>query len=145
MNFSNTVFGHPTGFPQIGENFENFFQSGKSGENGVFSQNQGKDFQIRELFSEPFSNFLNHLIWGKKLLSGQVLLLGSVSVINWCFCKHLPNGKWRPHLKRINMFFLTEMSWWELRKKNEGKILRNQGKSWKNQGISWDKKVGTLS
>ena len=35
---------------EIRENFEDFFQSGKSGENGVFSQNQLKKFQIRELF-----------------------------------------------------------------------------------------------
>ena len=37
-----------TGFPpirEIRENFEDFFQSGKSGENGVFSQNQGTFFQ----------------------------------------------------------------------------------------------------
>ena len=44
------------GFPPIREirefreNFEDFFQSGKSGKNGFFSQNQGKKFQIRELF-----------------------------------------------------------------------------------------------
>ena len=44
---------HTSGFPPIGEfreNFEDFFQSGKSGKNGFFSQNQGKKFQIRELF-----------------------------------------------------------------------------------------------
>ena len=38
-----------TGFPPIREirkNFEDFFQSGKSGKTGVFSQNQGKKFQI---------------------------------------------------------------------------------------------------
>ena len=39
---------HPTaGFPpirEIRENFEDFFQSGKSGKNGFFSQNQGKKF-----------------------------------------------------------------------------------------------------
>ena len=46
-----------SGFPPIREvrefreNFEDFFQSGKSGKNrGFFSQNQGKKFQIRELF-----------------------------------------------------------------------------------------------
>ena len=44
------------GFPPIREirefreNFEDFFQSGKSGKNRIFSQNQGKKFQIRELF-----------------------------------------------------------------------------------------------
>ena len=54
-----------SGFPPIREirefreNFEDFFQSGKSGKNGFFSQNQGKKFQIRELFSKPFSNLLN--------------------------------------------------------------------------------------
>ena len=37
------------GFPPMGENFENFFQSGKSGENGGFGQNQGKNFQIKKL------------------------------------------------------------------------------------------------
>ena len=37
------------GFPPIGENFENFFQSGKSEKNGGFGQNQGKIFQIRKL------------------------------------------------------------------------------------------------
>ena len=36
---------------------------------------------------------------------GEGLLLGRVFVINWCFCKHYSNVKWRPHLKRINMFF----------------------------------------
>ena len=41
------------GFPpirEIRENFENFFQSGKSGKNRVFSPNQRKKFEIRELF-----------------------------------------------------------------------------------------------
>ena len=52
---------------------------------GFFSQNQGKKFQT---------------VW----LCEEVLL------INWCFCKHCPNGKWRPRLKRINVwFFLTKM------------------------------------
>ena len=48
------------GFPPIREfreNFEDFFQSGKSEKNGVFSKNQGKNFEIRELFSKPFSTF----------------------------------------------------------------------------------------
>ena len=39
---------------EIRKNFEDFFQSGKSGKTGVFSQNQGKKFQIREFFSKPF-------------------------------------------------------------------------------------------
>ena len=30
----------------------------------------------------------------------EVLLLGSVPVINWCFCEHYPNGKCGPHLKK---------------------------------------------
>ena len=61
-----------TGFPLIRENFEDFFQSGKSGKilktfssqgnqgktGGVSAQNQGKNFQIRELFFKPFSNLL---------------------------------------------------------------------------------------
>ena len=33
-------------------NFEGFFQLGKSGKTGAFSQNQGKKFQIRELFPQ---------------------------------------------------------------------------------------------
>ena len=50
---------HSTGFPpirEIRENreiFEDFFQSGKS----VFSQNQRKEFQIRELFQNHFQTF----------------------------------------------------------------------------------------
>ena len=41
----------PTGFPSIRENFENIFQSGKSGKyRGVLSQNQAKNFHIREFF-----------------------------------------------------------------------------------------------
>ena len=43
----------------------------------------------------------------------------------------------RPHLKRINIGFLTKMSWWKLEK--IGKTLRKSGK---NQGIWWDKKSG---
>ena len=48
-----------SGFPPIREirefrdNFEDFFQSGKSGKNRGFSA------KIRELFSKPFSNLLN--------------------------------------------------------------------------------------
>ena len=53
--------GVNAGFPpirEIRENFEDFFQSGKSEKQGVFSQNQRKKFQIREVFSKPFSNLL---------------------------------------------------------------------------------------
>ena len=48
------------GFPpirEIRENFEDIFQSGKSGKNGFFSQNQGKKIQIRELFPNHFQTF----------------------------------------------------------------------------------------
>ena len=51
----NYVLDIHAGFPPIREfreNFEDFFQSGKSGKNGFFSQNQGKKFQIRELFPQ---------------------------------------------------------------------------------------------
>ena len=47
----------------------------------------------------------------------------------------------RPHLKRINMFFFTKISWWKLRK-NQGKLLGNQGKVREFDGI---KKVGSLT
>ena len=67
-------------------------------------------------------------------LCGEVLLLGSVFVIKWCFCKHYPNGKWRPHLKRINMFFWLKCLVENLGKK-QGKILRNQGKIREYHGI----------
>ena len=46
----------------------------------------------------------------------------------------------RPHLKRINMGFLTKISWWKLRK-NQGKLLGNQGKV---REFDWIKIVGTL-
>ena len=56
----------PSGFPPIREirefreNFEDFFQSGKSGKNRGFSAKiREKKFQIKELFSKPFSNLLN--------------------------------------------------------------------------------------
>ena len=38
-----------TGFPPIRENFEKIFQSGKT---GCFSQNQGNNFQIREILQQ---------------------------------------------------------------------------------------------
>ena len=41
--------------PTTQGNFEDFFQSRKSGQKGVFSQNQGKKIQIRELFSQTIS------------------------------------------------------------------------------------------
>ena len=95
--------------------------------------NQGTIFQNHFQPFKPFN------LRRKTFLSGKVLLLGSVSVINWCFCKHYPNGKWRPHLKRINMFFfLTKMSW----SKNKKKLRKNLRKSGKFYGI---RKVGTLS
>ena len=37
-------------------------------EKQVFSQNQGKKFQIRELFSKPFSNLFKPKIWEKCFL-----------------------------------------------------------------------------
>ena len=43
------------------ENFEDFFQSGKSVKNKGF-------FKIREPFLKPFSNFSNPKIWGKCFL-----------------------------------------------------------------------------
>ena len=72
------------GFPPIREfreNFEDFFQSEKSGENRGFSA------KIRELF---FKTILNLLMREKTFLSGEVLLLESVSVVKWCFCRHYP-------------------------------------------------------
>ena len=51
---------HITGFPpirEIEENFEDFSQSGKSGENGVFSQNQGKNFKSGNFFPNHFQTF----------------------------------------------------------------------------------------
>ena len=44
-----------TGFPPIREfreNFEDFFQSGKSGKIKGFSAKSGKNFQIREIFQQ---------------------------------------------------------------------------------------------
>ena len=64
-------FEMTTGFQLIRENFEDFFQSGKSGKilktfssqgnqgkTGGFQPKSGKKIQIRELFFKPFSNLL---------------------------------------------------------------------------------------
>ena len=52
-----------SGFPPIREfreNFEDFFQSGKSGKNRGFSAKiRGKNFKSGNFFSKPFSNLLN--------------------------------------------------------------------------------------
>ena len=114
------------------------------GKTGSFQPKSGKKCEVMELFFQNYFQPFKHFNPRKKtFLSGEVLPVGSVSVINWCFCKHCPNGKYRPHLKRIIMGFLAKLSCRKLRK-NQGKILGNQGKSGKNQRISWDKKVGTL-
>ena len=89
------------------------------------------------------------LVW----LCGEVLLLESVSVINWCFCKHYPDGKVGlqhvcifycsasvtaiitpvtipyplKHLKRINMLFLFDKNVLVKLRKNQGKIIRKSG------------------
>ena len=59
-----------------------------------------------------------------------VAIWGGVLIINWCFCKHYPSGKRKPHLKGIIFLkkFLLKCFF------GEGE-LRNK---------SWDKKVGTL-
>ena len=75
-NFILAIMCHPVpGFPlirEIRENFEDFFQSGKPGENGVFSQNQGINFQIRELVFKtiliPFNPSKNVFRWFKFTL-----------------------------------------------------------------------------
>ena len=52
-----------SGFPpirEIRENFEDFFQSGKSGKNRGFSAKiREKNFKSGNFFSKPFSNLLN--------------------------------------------------------------------------------------
>ena len=111
-----------TGFPpirEIGENFEDFFQSGKSGKNGVSAK-------IRELFSKPFSNLLNPLnpkIWGKCFL--RLLNLRScqeIALNEAIFAKtNVTKGTFKK-----NKYFFTKMSWWKLRK-NQGELLGNQG------------------
>ena len=74
------------GFPPIREfreNFETFSSQGNQGKWGVFSQNQGKNFEIRELlFQNHFQPFKHFNPRKKTFLSGEVLVLGSVSVIN---------------------------------------------------------------
>ena len=81
-----------------------FFQSGKSGKNIGFQPKRGKTFSNQGNFP-TVGRWMKSSIWLLVWLCGEVLLLGSVSVINWCFCKHYPNGKWRPHLKRTIGFF----------------------------------------
>ena len=78
-----------------------FSSQGNQGKTGVFSQNQGKNFEIRELlFQNHFQPFYHFNPRKKTFLSGEVLLLGSVSVINRCFCKHYPNGKCEATFKK---------------------------------------------
>ena len=71
---------HASGFPpvrEIREIFENIFQSGKSGKK---ISNQGNFPTVgRQIKSSR--NVHGFLVW----LYGAVLLLGSVSVMNWCF------------------------------------------------------------
>ena len=86
-----------------------FSSQGNQGKTGGFQLKSGGKFWNQGTF---FKTIFNLLMWGKKLfLSGEVLLLGSVCVVNWCFCKHYPNGKWRPHSKKNKYGFLTKMSW----------------------------------
>ena len=66
ISMANDILLVAVGFPpirefrEIRENFEDFFSVREIREKqGVFSQNQGKKFHIRELFSQPFPNLLN--------------------------------------------------------------------------------------
>ena len=111
-----------TGFPpirEIGENFEDFFQSRKSGKNGVFSQNQGTFFQTIFKPSKPIKPkslrkmFLRLL----NLRSCQEIALNKA-----IFAKtNVTKGTFKK-----NKYFFTKMSWWKLRK-NQGELLGNQG------------------
>ena len=66
-----------------GKILKTFSSQGNQGKQGVFSQNQGKNFEIRELlFQNHFQPFKHFNPRKKTFLSGEVLVLGSVSVIN---------------------------------------------------------------
>ena len=71
------------GSHRSGKIFEDFFQSGKSGKNRGFSAKlRKKNLKSGNFFSKPFQPFKPFNLRKKKFLSGEVLLLGSVSVIN---------------------------------------------------------------
>ena len=85
-----------------------------------YQQNQGKKFQISEIFLHRIDRYKvvgMYTVW----LCGELLLLGSIFVINWCCCVHYPNGKWRPHLKEINMCVFCLKYLGKLKKKIRGK------------------------
>ena len=69
--------------------------SHRSGENGV---DRSKVVEMCKAF--------NVAMWGGFVLWKCICQITKnlINVIDWCFCKHYPNGNWRPHLKRINMF-----------------------------------------
>ena len=68
-----------TGLPAVRENFEDFFQSGKSGKNEGFSAKiRGKIFKAGNFFFKTIFKLFNL----RKCLGGGGVILGSVSVIN---------------------------------------------------------------
>ena len=82
--FTNTQGSHRAGKSgNSGKILKTFSSQGNQGKRGVFSQNQGKNFEIRELlFQNHFQPFKHFNQRKKTFLSGEVLVLGSVSVIN---------------------------------------------------------------
>ena len=97
-----------------------------------FQPKSGRTFSNQGTF---FKTIFKHF----NLKKDFFYFLGSVSVINWYFCKYYPNGRWRPHFKITNLFFYQNILM--KTKKKSGENLR---KSEENQGISWDKKLGSL-
>ena len=97
-----------TGFPpikeirEIREHFEDFFQSGKSWKNGIFSQNQRKNVKSGNFFLNIFKPFnLKNL---RKMFLRLLNLRSSQEIaLNEAYLHRLM--LLRPHLKRINMFF----------------------------------------
>ena len=89
------------GSHRSGKFLKTFFQSGKSGENGVFSQNQGKNVQIREPF---FKTIFKLFTLRKNVFKTKTLFLGAVRKLHLMRQYLHRLTSLRLHLKRINMF-----------------------------------------
>ena len=74
--------------------------------------NQGKTAKLRGKILKSGNFFRNHFQPFKPFnLRKKCFKWGGFTFGKYICNKHYPNGKWRPHLKRMNMVLLTKMSW----------------------------------
>ena len=103
---------------------------------GVFSQNQGGNVQIRELFFKTiFKPFKPFNLRKNVFLRLKTFFSRAVRKVHLMRQNLYRLMSLRPHLKRINMVFFTKVSWWKLRK-NQGKVMEfDRIKKWEPWSI----------